>query len=209
MNKEKFLKILQSLEIDEVDAKECQKIKESGVTYAFRHLTEEEIESVIKYLIRYPHIYYNRYIKCIYGVEAFKKIKNYTDEIKETIWEYHRYFYHQYVGPFFYIDNEIKALLMDVVEGNIKDEFINNPASHFDYSKMLGLDDYGHYPRGRVIYNNMTNEYYVYMDKSLHGNNKIIDMVLNKFNLYKPNVVIKTDSHYTHDYLQEETLCLN
>lgn len=201
MDKEKLFNILKSLKVGESDLSEYEQLKASGVGYAFKYLTEEEAKEVSKYLIRYPHIYYNRYIKCIYGVEAFKKIKNYTDEIKETIWEYHRYFHHQYVGPFFYIDDEIKAFKTDVSEGNIKDDFINSPVSHFDYFKFLGIDDdYGHYPRGRVIYNNKTNEYYVYVDKTLR-NKEIIEMVMNKFNLYKVNVVVKTDSHYTHDYL--------
>ena len=86
MDKEKFFNILKSLKVSESDSNEYEQLKGSGVKYAFKHLTEEEAKEVSKYLIRYPHIYYNRYIKCMYGVEAFKKTKNYTDEIKETIW---------------------------------------------------------------------------------------------------------------------------
>ena len=202
MDKEKFFNILKSLKISEPDSNEYEQLKANGVKFAFKRLTEQESRFVSKYLVRYPHIYYNRYIKCIYGVEAFKKIRNYTDEIKETIWEYHKLFYHQYVGPFFIIDNQIKALKVDVSEGNIKDDFINNSISHFDYFKTLGIDDdYGHYPRGRVIYNNKTNEYYIYIDKSFKNNKEIIDIIMKEFNLYKLNVLIKIDEHYTHDYL--------
>ena len=175
---------------------------EKGITEAFNGFSKSEILFIAAFLKEYPHIYYVELIRRVYGVEIWKKVDNYQGDIKRINWEYHKYFHHQYVGPFFYIDNEIKAFKTDVSEGNIQDDFINGPISHFDYFKSLGIDDdYGHYPRGRVIYNNKTNEYYLYIDKSLSKNKEIIDSVMNEFNLYKLNVVIKTDSHYTHDYL--------
>ena len=202
MDKEKFLNILKSLKLNEIKENEYESCLDMGIKYAFNHLTEEEARFALRYIRVYPHIYYNRYVKCIYGVEAFMKIDNYTDEIRNVIWEYHSHFLHQYVGPFFIFGKEIKGLRTDLAEGNIKDDFIDSPVSHFDYLDFLGIDDdYGHYPRGRVIYNNNTNEFYLYIDKDYENNKEILDSVKKRFNLYDYNTVVKADEQYTHDDL--------
>lgn len=202
MDKEKFLNILKSLKLNEVKENEYESCLGIGIKHAFNHLTEEEARFASHYVIRYPHIYYNRYVKCFYGVEAFKKIDNYTDEIRNLIWEYHRHFYHQYVGPFFIFGDEIKGLRIDLTEGNIKDDFIDSPVSHFDYLDFLGIDDdYGHHPRGRVIYNSKTNEFYLYIDKDYQTNKEILDLVKKRFNLNDYNTVVRVDEQYTHDDL--------
>lgn len=74
------------------------------------------------------------------------------------------------VGPFFYIDNHIVFLKITVSDGEVSGDFINHPTSHYQFSLMLGLDDYGHYPRGRVIYNKKRKIYYIYINKSLVNN---------------------------------------
>lgn len=203
MDKKKFFDILKSLKMTEIDdSKEYETLVEFGITATFKHFSKTQAKFAARYLRRWPHIYYNRYVKCIFGVDAFKKIDDYTDEIKEVIWEYHRYFYHQFVGPFFYIDGKILGLRTDVNEGNIKHDFINSPVSHFEYFNFLGInDDYGHYPRGRVLYNNKTNQYYLYIDKKLKNNKEVIDQVMIRYNLCAYNTLIKTDGHYTHDNL--------
>lgn len=77
--------------------------------------------------------------------------------------------------------------------------FINSPVSHFKYFSFLGIDDdYGHYPRGRVIYNNRTNEFYLYIDKDYKKNKKVIENVMKLFNLCSYNTIVKTDEHYIH-----------
>ena len=60
------------------------------------------------------------------------------------------------VGPFFYIDNQIKALIIDISKGEVIGDFINHPVSHFKFFNSFNNDqdlDYGNFPRGRVIYN--------------------------------------------------------
>ena len=203
MDKNKFFEILKSLKMTEIDdSKEYESLLEFGIASTFKYFSEEEAKFASKYLRRWPNIYYNRYIKCIFGVDAFKKIDDYNDEIKEVIWEYHRYFYHQFVGPFFIINGKIYGLRTDVNEGNIKHDFIDSSVSHFDYFNFLGIDDdYGHYPRGRVLYNNKTNEFYLYIDEDFKNNKEVIEQVMMRFNLCAYNTVVKTDSHYTHDNL--------
>ena len=149
----------------------------------------------------YPHTFYNEFFRCTFGVPTFKRIDNYTKEMKEIIWEYH-YYLHQYVGPFFYINGAIKAAKTDVIKGNINDDFINGPISHFDYFQTLGIDDdYGHYPRGRVIYNNKTNEFIIYLDKSLINKKEVIEQIMYLYRLKNQNTLVKTDEHYAHDNL--------
>ena len=203
MGKKEFFDILMSLKpIEENANEECQNLVEFGITATFQCFTEEEIKTASKYLRRWPHIYYNQYIRCVLDVDPLKKIKNCSEETRKVIWEYHRYFYHQFVGPFFYVDGQILGVKTNISEGNINDDFINSPVSHFDCFKFLGIEgDYGNYPRGRVIYNNKTNEFYLYIDKEYKNNQEVIDMVMIRYHLSGYNTVIKTDSHYTHDYL--------
>lgn len=203
MDKNRFFEHLKTLKMIEIDGSDEYKgLVESGMTATFKHFTEKEARFAAKYLRRWPHIYYARYLNCMFGVSTFRKIDNYTDEIKEVMWEYHRFFHHKYVGLFFYINGKILGLRTDITEGNIKNDFIDSPVSHFDYFSFLGFDDdYGHYPRGRVIYNNKTNEYYLYIDKDYENNQDIIDKVMIYFNLCAYNTLIKTDDHYTHDNL--------
>ncbi len=203
MGKEKFLEHLKSLRmIDEEDVDELFTLKKFGFTSTFKYLTEEEARFAAKYLRRYPHIYYSSFIRCVFGVSELKRIDNYTPEIKEVIWEYHRVAYHQYVGPFFITGKKIKALKTNIVEGNINEPFINSPVSHFDFFQFLGFKgDYGNYPRGRVIYNNNTNEFYLYIDSMYINNEEVIDQVMLTFNLCSYNTIVKTDEHYTHDNL--------
>lgn len=202
MNKEKFLNRLKELKLLKTAKPEFDTLNEFGINHSFKWLSKEEAVFASKYLRRYPNAYYLAFFKYILGISPLKRIEHYTMDIKEVMWEYHRYFYHQYVGPFFYIDGKIKGLRIDITDANINDHFINSPVSHFDYFNFLGIDDdYGHYPRGRVIYDNSSNEFIVYIDKSLIKNKEVIDMVMARYNLCSYNTVIKTDEHYTHDNL--------
>ena len=109
----------------------------------------------------------------------------------------------RFVGPFFYIDGGIVALKISLEEGERIGDFINHPKSHFDFFneiKMDSLDDYGHYPRGRVIYNAKNNQFIIYMDKRIIHKKEVINELLKIYNLDK-NFVIKGDKHYTCDNL--------
>lgn len=107
----------------------------------------------------------------------------------------------KFVGPFFYINNQVVALKVEVEKGEKIGDFINHPKSHMEFFNEINpLDDYGHYPRGRVIYDTKTKRFYIYIDRCLN-NAKIKEEILKTFNLEKGECVFKRDSHYTHDYL--------
>ena len=109
----------------------------------------------------------------------------------------------KFVGPFFYIDGKLVALKIDIDEGEKTGDFINHPKSHFDFFneiKIDPLDDYGHYPRGRVVYNSKTRQFYVYVDRTIIHKKEVIKELLKIYNLDK-GAVIKADSHYTHNNL--------
>ena len=203
MDKQRFFEILTSTlklkKDDRVDAYEI--MKESGYIASFKHFNEDEARLAAKYLRDYPIFYYDHYLETMLNIDYFMKIENYSDEDRAVVWEYH-HFFHQYVGPFFYVNGKIHIFRTDITYGNIKDHFINSPVSHFEYFKFLGIEgDYGNHPRGRVIYNNFTNEFYLYVDKSLKKNKEVIETIMLQCNLRSSNTKIKTDEHYTHDNL--------
>ena len=203
MDKKRFLEILTTtFQIKENGRGDAyNSIVKGGSSATFKYFNEGEARLAAKYLRDYPIFYYDHDLETMLNIDYFKKIENYTDETREVVWEYHRYF-HQYVGPFFYINGKVHMFRTDIACGNIKDHFINSPVSHFDYFNFLGIDgDYGNYQRGRVIYNNFTNEFYIYVDKSLKKNKDVIETIMLQCNLRSSNTKIKTDEHYTHDNL--------
>ncbi len=210
MDRHEFIEFLISLNLkgiskDPKDEEVFFDLFEKGIEEAFKGFTKDEKLFIASFLTKYPHIFYVELIRRVYGVEIWKKVKNYYGDIKKINWEYHKYFYHQYVGPFFYINGQIKALKMDYTDGNFTDEFINHPTSHFDYFNLYNLDstlDYGNFPRGRVIFNNETNEFYLYIDKELLDKKEIINGIKKLYNLTSSNVLILKDEHYTHDELR-------
>ena len=118
-----------------------------------------------------------------------------------TIWRWQMN--DSFVGPFFFIDNKIIALKVDISKGERIGNFINHPKSHFEFFKDImndPRDDYGHYPRGRVVYDCMTNQFIIYIDKCLN-NKKTKELILSEFKLEKRKCVFRNDSHYTHNWL--------
>ena len=108
------------------------------------------------------------------------------------------------VGPFFYINEELKSLLIAIKDVKPINGFINHEMSHFTFFNRFNhdeLDDYGHYPRGRVIYNVNKDRFVVYLDTSLYKSDKVKKEIINTYGLDKSDVVFRKDSHYTHDYL--------
>lgn len=110
----------------------------------------------------------------------------------------------KFVGPFFLISGKVYALKVSVVEGEVTSDFVNHPKSHFDYFQEIphGLyDDYGNYPRGRVVFNKVKNVFYIYADKKIVYDDKIIKQIKQTYNLENERVLVRRDSHYTHDNL--------
>ena len=203
MSKEQFFERLKSLKEPNKDPNfEYEVLNDTGINKTLKHFTKEEALIASKYLRTYPTLYYKEFFKHIFGVDMYKKIKNYTLEMKEVMWEYYTRFYTMFVGPFFYIDGKIKGLRMSFTQGNFNDDFISSMISHFSYFCHKNFDgDYGNYPRGRVIYNNNTNEFYIYIDKSLKNNKTVLMEIRRKYRLIDSNSVVKVDEHYTHDDL--------
>lgn len=176
-----------------------------GVVEAFKDLTNDEKHYAASVIKLYPAIYYNQLARRVCKVDISKRIENYTGDIKKINWEYHKYFFHQYVGPFFYIEGKFKYLKMDINDGKFDEQFINHPSSHFDFFNSFNLDDsidYGFYPRGRVIFNNFTNEFYIYVDNVLFNKKELIEEIKRIYNLTGSNNIVMKDSHYKHDFLR-------
>ena len=109
-----------------------------------------------------------------------------------------------YVGPLFYIDGKLYSLKISLDKGEDNGLFVNHPTSHFEFFNQIRPgDDYGHYPRGRVIYSKKNNQFYLYLDKTLVYNKALIKKITKEYNLTNSNVLIKTDEHYTHDGLND------
>ena len=108
-----------------------------------------------------------------------------------------------YVGLFFFINNRVVAKKLEVCKGVASGDYINHPKSHFEFFIEISnnpLDDYGHYPRGRIIYNQKSGRFLVYIDKTL--NKKYIkELILKEFNLDERICEFRKDIHYTHDWL--------
>lgn len=105
------------------------------------------------------------------------------------------------VGPFFYINKILYTHSAGVKDFKNDERFCNDPISHFDYFNSLGIPgDYGNYPRGRVIYDTLRDEYIVYMDKSIMTDD-IMESVMLAYCLEERKTVFRTDAHYKHDNL--------
>lgn len=110
----------------------------------------------------------------------------------------------KYVGPFFLISGKLYSLKISIVDGENTGVFVNHPKSHFDFFKEIpheSYDDYGNYPRGRVVYNKLKNVFYIYADKTIVSNESTIKNIKKDYSLENERVIVRRDSHYTHDNL--------
>ena len=211
MDKHEFIEFLKSLELKDVPNEHKGRLAYeglvmAGVKEAFVGLSEEDKHYAASVISLYPAIYYNQLARKVFGKDISRRIASYwySDTVKAINWEYHKFFFHQYVGPFFYIDGKFKCLKMDVTDGIFGEDFINHPSSHFEFFNSFNTDDsldYGNYPRGRVVFNNRTNEFYIYVDKSLYDKIELIDEIKKIYNLTGYNNIVKKDSHYRSDAL--------
>ena len=104
-------------------------------------------------------------------------------------------------SSFFCINKILYTHSVAVKDFKNDERFCNDPISHFDYFNSLGIPgDYGNYPRGRVIYDTLKDEFIVYMDKSIMTED-IKHSVMLAYCLDKSKTVFRRDAHYTHNYL--------
>lgn len=113
------------------------------------------------------------------------------------------------VGPFFIIDDKLYSDGIPINELESYNGFINSDLSHIEYFYELRelfleirklKNDYGLYPRGRVLWNENQNEAWVYIDNSYINNEKIKEDIIADFNLRNFNYRFKIDlDHYNLD----------
>ena len=148
--------------------------------------------------IKYLHYLLFSYLemKLVYILSYYKK--HFIEDFSKVVELPYK---DSYVGPFFYINNKIYGYKerMDTFSPLLR--YIDASISHFDYfSSLLLDDDYGHYPRGRVIYSNIDRMFYIYIDKSLNKEN-IKKMIIEEYHLEDRPHIFKYDSHYSFDEL--------
>lgn len=70
-----------------------------------------------------------------------------------------------------------------------------NKQIYLKFHLRLQNTEYQSYPRGRVIYNRLDNDFYVYIDKSIF-NKQIIGQIIRQFGLSAFQIKWMQDPHY-------------
>ena len=100
-----------------------------------------------------------------------------------------------FVGLFFVVKGKLLLHECNFEEAEEYGDFLNYPLSHMEvwekfYSKIYHVD-FDFYPRGRIIYNTKTQEYYLYYDRCLQG--KLEEL---QHRLEGKKVKLSRDFHY-------------
>jgi len=106
------------------------------------------------------------------------------------------------VGAFFYINENIYSDSVKIDEAELYGNF-KTWGSHYEFWDVLSENneklkylDYNYYPRGRVTYNYIKDEYYIYLNSKLN-NQAILEKISEEFNLSDKNYIIDDkDEHY-------------
>ena len=111
------------------------------------------------------------------------------------------------VGLFFAIKNKIYGYGQEIKEYDENMKVIDYDLGHFEYFDFLvnvfgelnlsHLDDYGQFPRGRIIFKRDESKFYIYCDQCILKNAKLKTLILNEFNLKEQDYVFLWDDHYT------------
>ena len=126
-------------------------------------------------------------------------LKAHHGVIAENLWA--RIKRESYVGPFFYIGEKLFSYKERADDFDADRRYFDVGLSHFLFFESLGIDDdYGHYPRGRVIYDNLNCRFLVYLDRSLLEKKKE-ELIIKEFKLENMRVRFLLDEHYEHDGL--------
>ncbi len=83
-------------------------------------------------------------------------------------------------------------------------DFKIHDAGHFKFWEKITAQyprlrkyDYGHYPRGRAVYDAKKRQFYVYLDKCIIHDPELVEKIVKtKLNLVTVSYKILTDSHY-------------
>lgn len=100
--------------------------------------------------------------------------------------------------------------IKEAKENLIGQKILDSPAEHYRtwnrFRKEWGFpyDEYEEHPRGRVVYNTVTNTYIIICGEQLARKKNILKAVRNYFNLSQQNVKIRKDLHYNMAPTEEE-----
>ncbi len=129
-----------------------------------------------------------------------------------TLRESHR-FDEGVVGVFFYINGEVQADTANLRDADTYGGFYNY-GSHYEawddiydlYRRGELVNDYGYYPRGRVVFDRNLHKYILYIDPVLNTP-KRIQKIADEFGLSNGGFYVDTDDeHYSHDQPNDEVI---
>jgi hypothetical protein len=102
-----------------------------------------------------------------------------------------------YIGIFWFYNSALIAKKIAVKELTPDDiGMVDSPFEHInEWESRLASTEYQEFPRGRVVYSNVTRKATIYMDSSLFVK-KYKRLLINHFDLADCSVTWKKDSHY-------------
>lgn len=108
------------------------------------------------------------------------------------------------VGLFFYIDsNELncKNFLVHAISESEAEHYGDKLTDFFGHAELFEQKfpnsqiEYFDFPRGRIVFDTVKNEYIIYTDKCLQTKTKI-DKIKQLFKLENENCRVESDEHY-------------
>ncbi len=156
------------------------------------------------YFINFPEESYKFYFKDFYQAKIKDHLLvNINDDEDEKnrmsidIKNYHFDIVDRYIGIFFVIDG--KLLTYKEKLEYVDENFIDVKMSHYAFFNTLSVsfdNEYSMFPRGRILYNNKEQCFYLYADKNILKNKGILKNIKKEFNLPNFNIKYKSDEHY-------------
>ena len=108
------------------------------------------------------------------------------------------------VGIFWIINDEVISFMEDLRLIKPVMGFRDSEFNHYSmWSKLRLRGDYTSKPRGRVIYNDNKEKFFVYLPSTLIKDRSVINKVLKTFNVPTSKALLKTDDHYEMDEISE------
>ena len=106
------------------------------------------------------------------------------------------------VGIFYVIKSDLYSDTTPTREAEDFGDFKTHPIDHYKYWNLLDRviiksdEEYDFYPRGRVVYNKVEDHYFLYIDKCLIKNKKIVNRIVREFHLPTDKYSLEDDYHY-------------
>ena len=154
------------------------------------------------YFINYPEESYKIYFINFYQSKTKGRVllpfSDYEkSRMSPQIKNYHFDIVDRYIGIFFVIDGKLVTYKEKLKYEDT--DFIDVEMSHYAFFNTLSAsfdNEYSMFPRGRILYNNKEQCFYLYAYKNVLKNKAILDNVKKEFNLPNFNIKYKGDEHY-------------